>query len=83
MADCNETLNELERFLDEELTHQDRENIRAHLDGCLDCLQAFDFHAELRMVIAIKCRDEPLPPSLLQRLESCLQVDLDGDGQIG
>jgi mycothiol system anti-sigma-R factor len=83
MADCNETLNELERFLDEELTDQQRSAIRAHLDSCLDCLQAFDFHAELRMVVAMKCRDDDLPEGLLARLESCLQIDLDGDGQIG
>jgi mycothiol system anti-sigma-R factor len=83
MADCNETLNELERFLDEELTDQQRSAIRAHLDSCLDCLQAFDFHAELRMVVAMKCRNDDLPEGLLARLESCLQIDLDGDGQIG
>ena len=24
------------------------EQIHDHLDGCVDCLQAFDFHAELK-----------------------------------
>ena len=48
MADCNETLRELEAFLDGELSEEARDVIHAHLGGCTDCLQAFDFHAELR-----------------------------------
>ncbi|MCU1358767.1 MAG: rsrA, partial [Ilumatobacteraceae bacterium] len=50
MADCNETLRELDAFLDHELTAETHVAIRAHLEGCPDCLQTFDFHAELRTV---------------------------------
>jgi anti-sigma factor (TIGR02949 family) len=83
MSDCNETLRDLEQFLDGEITPQARQAIEAHLNGCLDCLQAFDFHAELRIVIAEKCRDEALPPGLLSRIERCFGEDFDGDGRIG
>ncbi|MEI7547407.1 MAG: zf-HC2 domain-containing protein [Actinomycetota bacterium] len=87
MADCNETLRELETFLDGELDAHARETIQSHLGGCLDCLQAFDFHAELRVVISQKCRADELPPGLLSRIELCfgpdLEHDFDGDGQIG
>ena len=31
----------------------------------------FDFHAELRMVIARKCQEDALPPGLLARIEDC------------
>ena len=34
MGDCNETLRELETFLDGELTDAALADIRAHLDGC-------------------------------------------------
>ena len=51
MADCNETLRELEAFLDNELKPETHVAIRAHLEGCPDCLQAFDFHAELKIVV--------------------------------
>jgi len=78
MADCDETLHELETYLDHELTPGARRAIQAHLDGCLNCLHAFDFHAELRLIIADKCREEPLPPSLLARIQDCFGVgDLD------
>ena len=71
MGDCNETLKELERFLDHELTPATREVVQHHLDGCLDCLSAFDFHAELKIVIAEKLRREQLPDGLRARIESC------------
>ena len=55
MSDCNETLRELETFLDGELSDDAVAHIRGHLVDCPDCLEAFDFHAELKLVIASKC----------------------------
>ena len=78
VGDCNETLRELERFLDAELTDESRHVIQNHLDGCLDCLSAFDFHAELKIVISQKVRNEQVPPGLLAKIEQCFG-DLDGD----
>jgi len=83
MTDCNETLRELETFLDGELDAEELADIRRHLEGCPDCLEAFDFHAELKAVIARKCRSDPMPPGLLARIERCFQTDIDGDGRIG
>jgi mycothiol system anti-sigma-R factor len=71
MADCNETLRELDAFLDQELSEETRAAIHVHLEQCPDCLQAFDFHAELKIVIARKCREDAVPPSLLAKLEAC------------
>ena len=81
--DCRETIRELDTFLDDELSDAARTAIRHHLDGCLDCLQAFDFHAELKQVIAQKCQNDEMPPDLLSRIEQCLDTDFDGDGVIG
>ena len=83
MAECDETLRELETFLDEELSDDARHRIRAHLGGCHDCLEAFEFHAELRLVIAQKCRNDQMPSGLLSRIEQCFGQDFDGDGRIG
>ncbi len=71
MADCNETLRELYAFLDSELTDDTSVSIRAHLEACPDCHQAFDFHAELKIVIAEKCRSDEMPPTLLAKIEQC------------
>lgn len=76
MADCRETIRELETFLDSELAPEVRAGIEAHLEGCMDCLQAFDFHAELRMVISAKCHNDEIPPGLLARIEQCFNEQL-------
>ena len=83
MADCNETLREMQAFLDGELTEDATLVLHAHLEGCQDCLQAFDFQAELKAVIAEKCRRDQMPAGLLSRIEQCLEADLDDDGRIG
>jgi mycothiol system anti-sigma-R factor len=75
MADCNETLRELYTYLDGELPDASRHAVTAHLEGCLDCLQAFDFHAELRTVIAQKCRESEVPPGLLDKVRRCFGID--------
>lgn len=54
---CQEAIHRLYHFLDGELTAEKRAEIRQHLDECHPCLDVFDFEAELRSMIAHKCRD--------------------------
>jgi mycothiol system anti-sigma-R factor len=83
MADCDDTLRELETYLDHELSPDALLSIQSHLDGCMDCLHIFDFHAELRMVIAQKCHEDALPPQLLAKIEECFgDIDLEGENPI-
>lgn len=75
MADCEQTLRELYTYLDGELSVASKQVIQAHLDGCPDCLEAFEFHYELRTAIARKCRDE-MPPGLADRIMACFGDDV-------
>jgi mycothiol system anti-sigma-R factor len=70
-ADCSEALEALYTFLDGELTETKRIEIRHHLDDCSPCLEAFDFEAELRLVVRQRCRDQ-VPEALRQRLHDRL-----------
>lgn len=85
-ARCTETLRELHTYIDDQLAAEVKVLVDEHLLECVDCMQAFDFHAELKIVIARKCRsDAPLPGSLLERIEACFgidadELDLDADG---
>ena len=81
--DCSQTLRELDVFLDGELSDDQQSAIRHHLDGCMDCLGAFDFHAELKQVIHKKCQENEMPADLLSRIEKCFDTDFDSDGIIG
>jgi mycothiol system anti-sigma-R factor len=69
--DCNETVERLYTYLDGELTDERRVEIKRHLDDCPPCLDAFDFEAELRQVIADRCKDR-VPEALRQRIHDAL-----------
>jgi mycothiol system anti-sigma-R factor len=75
MDDCEEILREVYPYLDASLSESARVEIQQHLDDCLGCLHVFDFHAELRTVIAKKCREKDVPPGLLARVRDCLGVE--------
>jgi mycothiol system anti-sigma-R factor len=70
--DCADSLKELYGFLDGELTVERRAHIKVHLDDCLQCYEAFDFEAELRIVISARCRDE-VPETLRDRVAEALR----------
>jgi mycothiol system anti-sigma-R factor len=71
MGDCDEAVHRLYHFLDGELDDTRRADIQRHLDECLPCLEAFDFEAELRQLIAMKCRDQ-VPESLRSRIADAI-----------
>jgi mycothiol system anti-sigma-R factor len=70
-VDCNETIERLYHYLDGELTDERRVEIKRHLDDCPPCLHAFDFEAELRVVIADRCKDR-VPEGLRLRIHAAL-----------
>ncbi|HEV7887257.1 MAG TPA: mycothiol system anti-sigma-R factor [Acidimicrobiales bacterium] len=70
--DCDDAVHRLYDFLDGELDDKRRADIKRHLDECLPCLEAFDFEAELRMVIAQKCREQ-VPDGLRERISQALR----------
>lgn len=76
MADCNETLRELQTYLDGELGEEAKQLVDEHLFECTDCMQAFDFHAELKMAIVSKFKPGEMPPDLMAKIEACFGTDL-------
>jgi mycothiol system anti-sigma-R factor len=70
--ECQEALDTLYHFLDGELTDERRIQIQRHLDDCSPCLEAFDFEAELKVVIARRCR-ETVPETLRLRIAIALE----------
>lgn len=70
-GDCEGTIERLYHYLDGELTDERRSEIQRHLDDCSPCLDAYGFEAELRQVIAHRCRDH-VPDTLLSRVRQAL-----------
>jgi mycothiol system anti-sigma-R factor len=76
MSNCDETLEELHRFLDKELSPEMADNIMGHLGECTDCLQAYEFHAELRTVISTKAKNDEIPDGLMDKIRACFGDEL-------
>jgi mycothiol system anti-sigma-R factor len=70
--ECRDAAHSLYHYLDGELTFERRTIIRQHLDDCPPCGDAFDFEAELRIVISQKCRDQ-VPDHLRLRVAEALR----------
>jgi mycothiol system anti-sigma-R factor len=70
-VDCEEAVHTLYHFLDGELTAERKANIQHHLEECSPCLDAFDFEAELKLLVARKCRDQ-VPEALRIRIAEIL-----------
>ena len=73
-VNCEEAVHELYIYLDGELTEERREEIRIHLDYCGPCGGAAEFEAELRRVIANRCKDR-VPQSLIDRVASTIEEE--------
>jgi anti-sigma factor (TIGR02949 family) len=80
-GDCDDILRELYTFVDGELTIERRARIKSHLDDCLPCFEAYDFEAELRIVISQRCRDA-VPQDLRSRIAQALDHEA-GHGHPG
>ena len=70
-VECQQALDTLYHFLDGELTPERRSAIQHHLDRCSPCLEAFDFEAELKVVVARRCREQ-VPEHLRIRVAMAL-----------
>jgi len=72
-AECEDAVSILWEYLDGELDNVTMVRVREHLERCSPCLEAFDFHAELRHVVQHRCT-ESMPSDVRGRL-----LDLIGD----
>jgi len=73
---CEETLVEIQRFLDGELDHTVEISIERHLTGCNPCMQRTEFRRHLKIMIASKCRGDAVPDALQTKVMDLIR-DLD------
>ena len=78
-VDCSDAVHTMYHFIDGEIDDARRVEIKQHLESCLPCFEAFDFEAELRQLIAQRCRDHA-PEGLLIRIQETLRIELEGGG---
>lgn len=76
--DCSGALEELERYLDDELPAEILDAVRGHIGCCHNCLEKFEFYSDFKRVVADKAKREEIPAELKSRLLACLGDDADG-----
>ena len=74
--ECDDLLHELADFLHGELDTERTRHLRAHLEDCPPCFETADFQAQLRQVLAKRCREE-VPADFQARVTAMLRVEVD------
>lgn len=72
---CEETLKEIERFLDGELDALTEGQVTHHLSDCNPCLGRAEFRRHLKDLVHEKCTEQTLPPGLSEKLTRLLHTD--------
>jgi mycothiol system anti-sigma-R factor len=71
---CEDAIEYIYEYLDDELPVLDSSRIRLHLKRCSTCMSAYDFEAKLKGVIRERGRSEP-PPELFDTLRTLIQQE--------
>ena len=66
--DCNDVLNDLYLYLDDESDDVLRNRIRQHIDGCAPCLRQFGLEQDVRALITRCCGGDRAPVTLHERI---------------
>ena len=63
-SDCSEVLHRVYEYLDGEMTADDTEKIKHHLDECGPCLKEYDLDQALKALVKRSCACEEAPVEL-------------------
>jgi anti-sigma factor (TIGR02949 family) len=70
---CQETFRRLDDYLDRELTPQEMQLVREHLDVCAVCASEYAFEASALKQLRDKLQRITAPPDLLARVSRALE----------
>jgi mycothiol system anti-sigma-R factor len=73
--ECEETLREIERFLDGELEPGLRAVIALHISTCNPCTERAEFRQHVKELIASKCVGDAVPADLLARVKALIDTE--------
>ncbi len=74
MITCEEAAQRLYEYLDGELSTDDYDKIKLHLELCRNCCQRFEFEEILHTIIRDKAKSDKLPSSLKDRILKEIEV---------
>ena len=68
MITCRNCLQALHPYVDRELSDDDIQQVRLHLDACRGCLHLYRFEESLRRLVRVRCREQQAPEALRARV---------------
>ena len=71
--DCEEVLEQIERYVDGELDSHRSLQLAEHLKVCAFCLDHADFRRRLKEIVRTKCREERTPEYLVTRIRRSIR----------
>ena len=75
MITCRDCVRALYPYIDRELSDDDIEQVKQHLDACGGCLHLYQFEASLRRLVKVRCLEQQAPPSLRERISITFAVE--------
>ena len=66
--DCNDVLDELSMFLDDETDDSTKQRIAQHLDACSPCLRQYGLEQDVKALISRCCGSDRAPATLRTRI---------------
>ena len=78
--DCNDVIDEIYIYMDDETDDATRGRIRQHLEACAPCLRQYGLEQDVRQLIARCCGGDVAPPSLRTSIRLSLSSVTFDDG---
>jgi mycothiol system anti-sigma-R factor len=66
--DCNDVIDEIYVYMDDETDAATRGRIREHLEACAPCLKQYGLEQDVRSLISRCCGGDQAPSSLHERI---------------
>ena len=70
MLDCKKTAERLYPYLDRELSDEELDEVRAHLEHCPPCAKFFEYESGVLRFVSDACRSVEAPASLRAKILS-------------
>ena len=71
---CEDAFKKLDDFLDRELSPEEIELVRQHLNNCAQCAEAYEFEGSMLQCVRHKIQHLDLPSELLDRISKALDA---------
>jgi mycothiol system anti-sigma-R factor len=72
---CRDCAKALNPYVDRELSDEDLEQVRTHLEACGSCHHLFQFEESLRRLVRVRCQEQGAPESLRARISVSLAIE--------